>query len=381
MASEIPPPFLQTSGGNDSGLVHASSAARPMGLDAGQAADHTGGGWHGLREAREQACLAGAAGTGNHAAGVQAPQAPLDLIEDHLTEDPYIPASRGLPESFDLQGWKRPNVPGWCASDNGNMVLKVQRFASGGYEATARRVDLQGLARMMDAPRHRGKREEPAQVDPDVARKNAARAKRAVRLACKNVGVDRLMTLTRRECDPAKFWSRDDWAKAWDKFIRLAKRAGVELVYVAVLERHKKGNFHLHVALTGHAPVNLLRQIWWVCCGGRGMGNIDIKRRRTHDRMHRTAKIASYISKYIAKQFEESEFNKKRYWASRQSLPDVRRVILRAENLNETLAEVAEYLGLDLLKLVASKYCFFPFPSGEGFWLSYHDDIAQPPPF
>lgn len=311
----------------------------------------------------------------------QAPQAPLDLIEDHLTSDTYIPASRGLPDGMDISGWERPNVHGWTASEDGNMVLKIQRFQSGGYECVARRIDLPKLARMMDAPRHRGKREKPDQVDREVTRKNAARAKRAVRLACKNVGVDRLMTLTRRESEASDFWTRDQWAKAWDKFLRLLKRAGVELIYVAVLEQHKKGNFHLHVALTGHAPVNLLRGIWWACCGGRGMGNVDIKRRRTHDRTHRTAKIASYISKYIAKQFEDSEFNKKRYWASRQSLPEVRRVILRAENLSETLFEVSELLGLDPLRLTASKYCFFPFPSGEGFWLSYHDDLATPPPF
>lgn len=304
----------------------------------------------------------------------------LDLIEDHLTEHPYTTASRGLPQG-DVTGWQRPNVPGWTASPDGNLVLKIQSFNSGGYEASCRRINLPDLARMMDAPRHRGKREKPDEVDTEVAKKNAKRAKRKVRLACKNIGVDRLMTLTRRESVEAEFWNRQDWAKAWDKFVRLCKRAGVDLVYVAVLEDHKKGNHHLHVALTGYAPVNLLRQIWWACCGGRGMGNVDIKRRRTHDRMHRTAKIASYISKYIAKQFEDSEFNKKRYWASRQSLPDVRRIILRAENLNESLREVSEFLGLDLFAVLKSKYCFFQFPSGDGFWLAYHDDLACAPPF
>lgn len=305
----------------------------------------------------------------------------LDLIEDHLTEQDYIPAFRGLDPESDVQGWERPNVPGWRPDDSGNMVLKVQSFRSGGYEATVRRIDLPGLARMMDAPRHRGAREKPETVDPEVAKKNAKRAKRAVRLACKNVGADRLMTLTRRESNPDEYWTREQWAKAWDKFVRLCKRAGVDLVYVAVLENHEKGNFHLHVALTGHAPVNLLRPIWWACCGGRGMGNIDIKRRRTHDRVHRTAKIAAYISKYIAKQFEDSEFNKKRYWASRQSLPEVRRVILRAENLPESIREAADLLGLDLFKLIKSKYAFFQFPSGDGFWMSYHPDLASPPPF
>lgn len=314
-----------------------------------------------------------------HAA--QAPKAPLDLIEDHLTEGSYVPASRGLPDGLDPRGWERPNIPGWQPSDLGNIVLKVQAFQSGGYECSARRLNLPELARMSDGRRHHGKREKPAEVDPEVTKKNAKRAKRNVRLACKNIGVDRLMTLTRRESEPAEFWDRQEWAKAWDKFVRLCKRAGVDLVYVAVLEDHKKGNHHLHVALTGHAPVNLLRQIWWACCGGRGMGNVDIKRRRTHDRMHRTAKIASYISKYIAKQFEDSEFNKKRYWASRQSLPDVRRVILRAENVQGALLEVADLLGLDVFKLTASKYSFFTFPDSKGFWIAYHEELATPPPF
>ncbi len=307
----------------------------------------------------------------------RAAQQPLDLIEAHLRTTPYLPASRGLPDGMDIKGWERPNVPGWCASEDGNLVLKVQRFNSGGYEAVMRPINLPKLARMMDAPRHRGKREAPSELNPEHARKNAARAKREVRLACKNIGADRLMTLTRRETDPSTFWSRDDWAAGWKKLLKMLKRAGVELIYVGVLEQHKKGNFHLHVALTGHVRVDLVRRIWWVCCGGRGMGNVDLERRRTHDKLHRTAKIASYI----AKQFETSEFNKKRYWSSRQSLPDVRRIILRAENLNDGLREFTEYFGLDLFRLLKSKYEFFAFPDGSGFWMSYHPDLVPDPPF
>lgn len=307
--------------------------------------------------------------------------APLDLIEDHLTVDPYIKASRGLPEGLDIKGWERPNRQNWCAAEGGNLVLKIQHFESGGYEATCRRIDLPGLARMMDAPRLRGKREAPEEQNEDTRRKNAARAKREVRLKCKNIGVDRLMTLTRRESDPDYFWSRSDWAKAWDRFLRFCKKAGIDLVYVAVLEDHKKGNHHLHVALTGHAPVNLLRRFWWLCCGGRGMGNVDIKKRRTHDKLHRTAKIASYISKYISKQFEASEFNKKRYWLSRQSLPDVRRVILNAESTTEALYEISDYLGIDVAKLIGSKYSCFLFPSGDGFWMNFHPDLLPDCPF
>jgi hypothetical protein len=47
---------------------------------------------------------------------------------------------------------------------------------------------------------------------------------------------------------------------------------------------------------------------------GKDNGNVDFTRPRGRNSSHR---IASYISKYVSKNLEESRFNKKSYWASR----------------------------------------------------------------
>lgn len=314
------------------------------------------------------------------------PKAALDLKGEHspfgTPHGPYAPASRIPGET--LAGWERPAVPGWVASHDGNMVAKLQGFRAGGFEVCCRAINLPDLARMMDAPRRRGKREAPEEANPEMARKAAMRARRKVRYSIKNIGADRLFTLTRRESDPAEFWDETQWAKAWDRFCRLARKAGVELAYVAVLERHKKGNLHLHVAITGWINIKLARGIWWAICGGRGSGNVDVSYRKLPggSRFNASARIAKYISKYVTKSFEETHrFNKKRYWASREDLPAVRRIILNASNISQAFQEITDYLGLDRGKIAGDRFGFFVFPDDGGFWYSFDEHHGIPPPF
>lgn len=133
------------------------------------------------------------------------------------------------------------------------------------------------------------------------------------------------------EKEHGPMWSSEDWSKAWDKLRQNLERVLGDVPYVAVLERHRKGNYHLHLAWVGRVNLNVMRPLWWAICGGRGAGNVDaqyIKVRQGGDRAHR---IASYISKYVGKHFTDNpRFNKKRYRASRQSLEEVRRYVLRA---------------------------------------------------
>lgn len=317
--------------------------------------------------------------------GEGARSAALDLKEEHLTFDPsYVQATRGFTGS--LSGWERPADPGWSASPDGNMVAKVQVFKAGGYEVTCKKLNLPDLARMMDGDRRRGMRTAPEQANPEMVRKAAMRAKRKVRHSIKNIGADRLFTLTRRESDLAGFWDESKWAWAWDRFVRLARKAGIELAYVAVLERHKKGNLHLHVAITGWINIKLARGIWWAVCGGRGEGNVDVQFRKFpgSSRLSASARIARYISKYVTKTFTETachRFNKKRYWASRHDLPDARRIILNGMEPGEALQELCAYFGLDPLIVVRDRHAFFLFGQSEGFWYSFDSHHATPPPF
>lgn len=183
---------------------------------------------------------------------------------------------------------------------------------------------------------------------------------------------------TRRENDIDEYWTVDDWKRAWDRFSRSCKKMGVTLAYIAVLEKHKKGNYHMHAAIVGHINVNHIRQIWWAYCGGRGLGNVDVKMRPDMTVHKRRAGLAKYVSKYLTKQADQVEFNKKRYWGSRHQLPELRRLILSSDDALAALAEIAGFMNLNISKLFKSAFLF---DGGMGAWFSYDDELANDPPF
>lgn len=301
---------------------------------------------------------------------------PLDLFKGHLTDGVFIPASRGLPPQFEPRNWFMRSS-GYQFKDY-HYVAKIQGFKAGGYEVTISRLELARVAACMDAVRTTGKRVEGERDEANVI-SSMNRSKKRVRHLIKSMGCDRLLTLTKRENNPDDFWTVKDWAAAWDRFNRLCKKMGVSLDYVAVLERHKKGNFHLHAAIVGHISVKHIRKIWLVCCGGgKGSGNVDIAYKKGVSDFQRRAGLAKYVSKYITKQMGFTEFNKKRYWSSKHKLPPVRRYILNADDLSAALFEFAAFWCLNPLVLFST---VFRFKLDTGAWFSYDDKLAAPPPF
>lgn len=299
---------------------------------------------------------------------------PLNLIEGHLTDNPrpisYKPATQAARL---MKGWAFPDtdgkVPMEFDPDKGRYrqpkspqryVLKIQPFEEGGYEATLRLLDIDKIANAIDrAGKKRGQREESRAKDPEeTAARAGARAKAKVRKLCRNMCATHMVTLTKREkADAPETWaSLDQWACDWDKFRRgMEKILGGKFPYVAVIERHQKGNFHLHVAWCGRIPAKQAWHLWnGICGGGRGKDSSGgcqpkhIKVPRGGDRSYR---IACYISKYVTKTFEtDQRFNKKRYWSSKQSLPEVRRYVMAAADLNGAMDEMRGLLGLDWSK-------------------------------
>lgn len=320
------------------------------------------------------------------APGGDAEGEPLDLIEEHLTFTPPLPAvfDYHTPERSGrlLAGWAFPD--GWSGSDGElTPVLKVQPFASGGYEATIRLLDLEKIGSAMDGNRRFGKREAPESQDFDHVQKASARAKRKVRHLVKNMGATNLVTLTRRETPDSGYWSPDDWAKAWDKARRNLEKIIGDFPYVGVLEQHKKGNYHLHLAWVGKVNLGLFRRVWWACCGGRGAGNVDSQYIKVRAGLERADRVAKYISKYTTKHFEDSgRFNKKRYWASRQTMQEARRYVLNAKTVEGGLNEAFQLLGLEVSDFMINHptkgaildHVFF-FPDGGGAWINYIPDI------
>jgi hypothetical protein len=371
--------------------------------------------------------------------------APLNLYKEHLTDNASegrfrqgLQAGRLVENWFFPCNWNGPKLESSFVDRETGLrverhakvpVLKIQAFASGGYEATCRELDLARIGRAMEIRRKHGKRERPEEIDADHLRIAGERAKRMVRLKVKNMGATNLVTFSKREgpsiegrrrggkkwrwgdaewkawndvgreawiAEHGAFWSADEWAAAWDKLRRLLGRqlgALGDFPYVAVLEQHQKGNFHLHVAWVGKVNLENVRKAWYRCCGGRGEGNIHSEYKKCPSWRSRADRVARYISKYVSKRFEgEHRFNKKRYWSSRQTLPEVRRYVLDCEP-RRMLAAAGRVLGIydwfDAGVMVLGKdgriesANFFGFPDDSGFWLNFipGEHSGAPPPF
>lgn len=357
--------------------------------------DQVGPGISPASEDRHTESFGAAAHDPDHRAqrGVEgARSAPLDLIEEHLTDKSGgLQFRPGLQSGRLVKNWLFP-VDWTGPKDGGTPVLKVQRFESGGYEASVRMLDLKKIGNAMEFGGCRGKREEPSAASAEGLRKSAGRAKRKLRYLVKNMCATHLLTLTRRETETSDYWTPEQWSAGWDRLRRMLVKLIGEFPYVAVLERHEKGNYHLHIAWLGRVNLNVVRPAWWACVGGRGAGNVDAQYIRVAAGRSRADRVARYISKYVTKNVDvDCRFNKKRYWGSRQSLPEVRRYVLDCDRKG-MLSMAADVLGIDNLlqfmrtevnrKMVFSGNLFL-FPDDSGFWLNFipGEHSGAPPPF
>nr|WP_235357591.1 hypothetical protein [Burkholderia pseudomallei] len=118
-----------------------------------------------------------------------------------------------------------------------------------------------------------------------------------------------MITLTYRE-------NMLDKARLKRDFDKLRRRLGAlgSFQYVAVAERQKRGAWHLHVAVKGRQNYRVLRSIWQSIVG---IGNGQINVRNPFKEKGLRHKLASYLAKYITKDFAEHALNEKRYWTSR----------------------------------------------------------------
>lgn len=192
-------------------------------------------------------------------------------------------------------------------------IIRGRNFGDGQVEVTATRFDrYMGAQRLNTLPRaKRGESENTEQNQMDAAK----RAKKQVRLRCKAIGADRMITLTYRENMMNKQRLKKD-------FDALRRRLGklCAFHYVAVAERQKRGAWHLHVAVKGRQNYRVLRAIWRSIVG-QDNGNIDVRNPFREKGLRH--KLASYLCKYMTKDFAEHAVNEKRYWTSRGILvPD-----------------------------------------------------------
>ena len=316
-------------------------------------------------------------------------------------------------DPFGCQAGDYPYVP--YTQEKYQYRLKVQPFSAGGYEAVVKLVDVEQVARLKES-QELGILKKPRTERPPEEREEAIisakrRAKQMVRFKCKEMGANRLLTLTTRET-----LTPDVLLVCFQKFLYLVERAiGEKLLYLAVPEQHPTNpdHLHLHVAINTFLNVNIIRRCWHAaltardarqrgtggqggvlsdCTGKNSPGNVDLQYIKVRGgKCEQTVKVARYISKYITKgDFER--FNKKRYWSTKGvKVLDARRVWLKSMTLGEAITESYRELGLFSNSL--NEFCLSGafeqlknncFASSDGmlFWFQITgDSVDYSPPF
>lgn len=290
-----------------------------------------------------------------------------------------------------------------------HWAATVQPFRAGGYEVTLKSHDLQKAADRALIPRRYGKREDTGERSQDSLDVSRQRAKAMVRKRIKDMGANRLCTLTIRQNDSIGHKPPEWWADSFARYARLSRKHGMLVDYVSVLEPHKKGlerlrnrpqqsedvpeaawdiPLHIHF-VTRHdlkMPINTMRKLWEIASGAaRGDCNVDVQFLGRTDCDATIDKVAKYASKYITKGLAEFErFNKKRYWAAGKPLLAKGRYWMRGRTLSEVFDEMRKRLGItdsQLGAMIQGRKIFF-FPAEQGVWLNVRPSPhASPPPF
>lgn len=210
--------------------------------------------------------------------------------------------------------------PGYWTDDgngwNDAYVARRRVFPDGQCEVSVvKERHFVGPALPRKPKAKRGESENRQANDDDAGR----RAKKNVRLCCKQIGADRLVTLTYREnmCD------RELALKHWKAFCRRLRKIK-EFHYVAVIEEQARGALHFHVAVRGRQHYTQLRSIWQSVIGkdpdGRQMGQVNVRDpHRFGFGKNGAHRLASYIAKYCSKAMNARTIDQKRYFRSRVS--------------------------------------------------------------
>ncbi len=214
-----------------------------------------------------------------------------------------------------------------------------------------------GFNPLLDCPRKQRTPEEQAERDKENRARATKKARQNVRYLVKSIAADHMLTFSYREnvTDRAKV------AADWKRFVRLFRKRHPDWRYVTVREIQERGSFHLHVAVSGKQDIRWLLRCWliaigqpledvntWLVGGAKlaerslGAVNVQAPNRRWGgtQRQWKRDKLAGYLTKYIGKEFEESEKYSKKYWHSDNcEHPIVERFWLRAKGFAQAVAE------------------------------------------
>lgn len=179
--------------------------------------------------------------------------------------------------------------------------------------------------------------------------RSSRRARTQVRRLCKAKDLSMMLTLTYRE----NMQDRERMARDFDVFIKRVRRVVLGFEYVCVFERQKRGAYHAHIAVKrvlSHymhrgavvRSFDLLRSMWRGVVGADN-GNVDVSRNKRVGRS--TAKLASYLSKYISKGFGDCSDGRDSYSASGRALPESLKVNQVGPDLAQAIAALVDLIA------------------------------------
>jgi hypothetical protein len=214
-------------------------------------------------------------------------------------------------------------------------------------------------------------RTDEEQFERDAANKKRAcrLARQRVRLLAKCIGADHMVTLTYREV----VQDMDKLKKDFENFVRAVHVKHPEWVYVATFEKQRVDSpdwsYHMHLAVKGKQDIKYLLRSWlrsigqpldeindWLIRGvklgerSKGAVNVTKPNKRWSAASNTSAtwqanKLAAYMTKYIAKEFDTVQKGAKKYWHSKGiEKPEVIKFWLGATNFPDAIKEAYDKL-------------------------------------
>lgn len=201
----------------------------------------------------------------------------------------------------------------------------------------------------------------------DLDRKIAV-ARRDVRLRVKAFSCDLLLTFTRSSRGGS--WQLSDWQRAFRRLVAKLRRSGMDFKYIAVPQRHKSGEWHVHMAINKAVDIHYVLEEWKKLAGENSAVNIT-GRRHGETKLVRVAKMASYITKTLSDDWHCFPAKAKHFWGSVGAVVEQKSWIIEAESLDGAIATLASQLGIDFEKLMSNPSCRVFFRDGSGIFLNY----------
>lgn len=241
------------------------------------------------------------------------------------------------------------------------FLVQITEFSRGGFEASLRKVTP-----------HQGKDKSSERKARDMQREIERQIHstcREIRHKVKELGCDRILTLTRSRGDAHSNGDIHFWQAAVQRFIASLRRIGYFFQYVAVPQRHRSGEWHCHIAINNRINIEDARCQWRSIAGARS--NVHMSWHVRDSRLVRVAKIGCYISKTLSDDWSHFSSNARRFWASLGSTPRRRVWIIKARDLNEAFCILASQLRLDIQKILSRPECYVRHSDGDGIFLNY----------